>query len=115
MTLKPTPINEIPRATAQAAKASFPKGNVNIKMRYELGSIYNDEMFTEIYSSEGQPGWSPWRLALGAVMQFAEDLSDRKAADAVRGWSAPIVSARFYVRVPGKLSTTPTGLASGAV
>jgi transposase len=85
MTLKPTQMTEIPEQTVKAAQASFPKGNVNIKMRDELGRIYDDEMFTEMYSHEGQPGWSAWRLALVTVMQFGEDLSDRQAADAVRG------------------------------
>jgi transposase len=33
----------------------------------------------------GQPTESPGRLALVAVLQFAENLSDRQAADAVRG------------------------------
>ncbi|MEU7363457.1 MULTISPECIES: transposase [Streptomyces] len=33
----------------------------------------------------GKPAWSPARLALMSVMQFAEGLSDRQAADAVRG------------------------------
>lgn len=28
---------------------------------------------------------SPWRLALIPIMQFAENLTDRQAADAVRG------------------------------
>lgn len=32
----------------------------------------------------GQPALAPWRLALVTILQFAEDLSDRKAADAVR-------------------------------
>lgn len=85
MSLKPEPIGEIPEATVKTAKASFPKGNVNIKMRDELGSIFSEEMFMEMYSHEGQPGWSAWRLALVTVMQFAEDLSDRQTADAVRG------------------------------
>jgi transposase len=53
-------------------------------MRDELGEIYTDDLFMDLYSSEGQPAFSPWRLALVTVMQFAENLSDRQAADAVR-------------------------------
>ena len=84
MSVKPAPIPPIPEQTKQVAEAAFPKGNVNMQMRDELGSIYTDELFTELYSDEGQPGWSPWRLALVTIMQFAENLSDRQAADAVR-------------------------------
>src|SRR5512135_181873 len=36
------------------------------------------------YPRHEQPGLPPWKLALVTVMQFAEDLSDRRAADAVR-------------------------------
>src|SRR4051812_2841573 len=41
--------------------------------------------FADLYPRRGQPALPPWRLALVTVMQFAEDLSDRQAADAVRG------------------------------
>lgn len=84
MTVKPAPIPLIPEQTKRVAEASFPKGNVYMQMRDELGSIYTDELFIELYSDEGQPGWSPWRLALVTIMQFAENLSDRQAAEAVR-------------------------------
>jgi len=32
----------------------------------------------------GQPAECPWRLALATLLQFSENLSDRRAADAVR-------------------------------
>jgi transposase len=53
-------------------------------MRDELGSIYEDALFANVYAVEGQPAVHPWRLALVSVMQFAEHLSDRQAAAAVR-------------------------------
>jgi transposase len=84
MTLKPNAIPSVPEMTKNVAQAAFPKGNLYMQMRDELGSIYTDDLFVELYSDEGQPGWSPWRLALVTVMQFAENLSDRQAADAVR-------------------------------
>lgn len=85
MTLKPNAIPPVPEKTKTVAQAAFPQGNLYMQMRDELGSIYTDDIFLELYSDEGQPGWSPWRLALVTVMQFAENLSDRQAADAVRG------------------------------
>jgi len=84
MTLKPKAIPSVPEMTKNVAQAAFPKGNLYMHMRDELGNIYTDDLFVELYSGEGQPGWSPWRLALVTVMQFAENLSDRQAADAVR-------------------------------
>jgi transposase len=56
-----------------------------MEMRDELGAIYRDEAFRHLFPKRGQPAETPWRLALITVMQFAEGLSDRQAADAVRG------------------------------
>jgi len=53
-------------------------------MRDELGAIYNDQLFAPLFPARGQTAASPWRLALITVMQLAEGLSDRQAADAVR-------------------------------
>ena len=78
-------IAPIPEETAEIAHKAFAKGNVYMQMRDELGSIFDDDVFTELYPNNGQPAIRPWRLALVTVMQFGENLSDRQAADAVRG------------------------------
>lgn len=75
----------VPEATAQAARAAFPKGNVYLRMRDELALFYQDEAFAPLFPTRGRPAESPGLLALVTVMQFAEDLTDRQAADAVRG------------------------------
>ncbi len=49
-----------------------------------LGAIYDDEDFVQLFEVRGRPAIAPWRLALVTVMQFAEGLSDRQAAQAVR-------------------------------
>jgi transposase len=84
MSLKASPIGEVPAETVAVARAIFPKSNVYMLMRDELGTIYTDADFAELYPAVGQPAEAPWRLALVTVMQFAEDLTDRQAADAVR-------------------------------
>ncbi|OUL36096.1 DDE transposase [Nostoc sp. T09] len=85
MTLHPLPEWEIPEQTATIARASFPKGNMYMKMYEELGVLYTDTEFAELYLGKcGQSAMSPGKLALITVMQFAEGLSDRQAADAVR-------------------------------
>ncbi len=84
MSLKPAPIPPVPESTVQVAKRSFPKGNVYLQMRDTLDSIYRDDQFEHLYPLDGQPAYSPWRLALVIVMQFAENLTDRQAANAVR-------------------------------
>jgi transposase len=55
-----------------------------MNMRDTFGSFYTDDLFTDLFSKEGSPAQAPWRLALICVMQFAEGISDRQAADAVR-------------------------------
>lgn len=84
MSLQAEPIFDVPDHTARIARAAFPKGNIYMQMRDELGVFYDDEQFTDLFSHTGQPAISPWRLALVTVMQFAENLTDRQAAEAVR-------------------------------
>ena len=84
MSLPRQQIPPVPPATAHVAQLAFPTGNVYLQMRNELGSFYDDELFANLYAAEGQPAIAPWRLALVSVMQFAENLSDRQAAAAVR-------------------------------
>ena len=85
MSLQPSPIPPVPELTARVAHAAFPKGNPYLRLRDELGPLFRDGDFADLYPRRGQPALPPWRLALVTVMQFAEDLSDRQAADAVRG------------------------------
>lgn len=84
MSLPQRMVAPVPEETVKVAQAAFPKRNVYIQMRDELGSLYTDDMFADLYPKDGQPAIRPWRLALVTVMQFAENLSDRQAADAVR-------------------------------
>jgi transposase len=84
MSLRPEVIGPVPEETARVARAAFPKGNVYMKMRDELGVVYDDVSFAPLYATRGRPAEAPWRLALVTVLQFAEGLSDRQAADAVR-------------------------------
>lgn len=83
--LVPNDDRSIPELTAETARAAFPSGNVFMKIRDELGPIFEDEQFVDLYPSLGQPAASPGRLALVTVMQYVENLTDRQAADAVRG------------------------------
>ncbi|RSO50540.1 hypothetical protein DMH15_01030 [Streptomyces sp. WAC 06725] len=53
-------------------------------IRDRLDVLFEDEEFACLYPNDGRPGLPPGRLALVSVLQFAENLSDRAAADAVR-------------------------------
>jgi transposase len=84
MSLQPEERNTIPSLTVMVARTAFPKGNIYLRMRDEMGVMFKDEQFTHLYPQRGQPAEAPWRLALVTLMQFMEDLTDREAADAVR-------------------------------
>ncbi len=84
MSLKPRPVPDVPEQTAQVASAAFPKGHPYILLREELGPIFTDEDFVDLFPVRGQPAYPPWRLALITILQFREKLTDRQAADAVR-------------------------------
>jgi len=84
MSLHPEPIGPVPDETARVCRAAFPKGNTYLQMRDVLGTIYDDASFADLFSNRGRSAEAPWRLALVTVMQFAEGLSDRQAAEAVR-------------------------------
>src|SRR5215472_2770738 len=84
MTLHPQAIGPVPEETARVARAACPKGNPYLAMRDLLGPLYEDQQFAALFPPQGQPAFAPWRLALVTIMQFAEGLSDRQAAEAVR-------------------------------
>jgi len=96
MTLKPMELWEIPEETARIARAAFPKGNIYIKMRDTLGQLYSDSEFETLYRLDcGQPAYSPGKLALISIMQFAEGLTDRQTAEAVQSRINRILDFRF--------------------
>lgn len=72
MTLHPQPGWTIPTQTMEVATAAFPKGNVYMKMYEQMGQLYKDKDFICLYRTHcGQLAFSPARLALITIMQFA--------------------------------------------
>ena len=62
MSLATEPIFDVPEQTAQKARAAFPKGNIYMQMRDELGVFYDNDQFSKLFSDTGA---NP-RLAPGA-------------------------------------------------
>ncbi len=85
MSLQPQEIGPVPVETARVAQAAFPRGTVAMHLRDTVGLLYKDADFAALFPTRGQPAEAPWRLAVVSVLQFVEGLSDRGAADAVRG------------------------------
>jgi len=55
-----------------------------VQVRDRLGQWLADEEFASAFGTRGRPGWSPSRLAVVTALQYAGDLGDREAAEAVR-------------------------------
>ena len=84
MSLHPRPNTPVPLQTRQIAQAAFPRGNRYLQLRDILGTLYDDALFADLFPQRGQAAQAPWQLAVVTLLQFAENLSDRQAADAVR-------------------------------
>jgi transposase len=84
MSLHPQATYPIPEDTQRVARAAFPRGNIYMHVADRLGTLYHDVQFSALFPRRGQPAETPARLALATVLQFAEGLSDRQAAEAVR-------------------------------
>ncbi len=82
--LRPQPLPPIPDDTACVVRAAFRKGHPYLQFADEVGALFTDATFAALFPTHGQPALAPWRLAFVTILQFAEGLSDRQAADAVR-------------------------------
>jgi transposase len=84
MSLPPRIEYSVPEETARVAWEIFPEGNLYMQWYDTFGTLFEDRDFAALFSAEGQPALSPMRLCLVLLLQFAEGLSDRQAAEAVR-------------------------------
>src|SRR5438309_1325715 len=99
MSLKPQAISPVPEETARIARSAYPKGNVYMHMRDELGSIYEDESFADLFPNNGQPL---------AVMLYLLGLSYGAVSLALEGLGVALCKSRVYdavqeaaKRIPG--------------
>jgi transposase len=68
ISLYPRDIRPAPEETRRVAQAAFPRGNVDIRMRDELGAIDNDQLFALLFPARGQPAVAVPCSALYPVM-----------------------------------------------
>jgi transposase len=88
MSMQPVPWPEPDPQIAAAIKAMYGSRRTGrplaVEIRDRLGQWLADEDFAAAFGIRGRPGWPPSRLALVTVLQRAEKLTDRAAAEAVR-------------------------------
>jgi transposase len=78
------PLEPVPPETARVAHAAWPKGHKYLRLADELEALFTDDAFRALFPTHGQPAEPPWQLALVTFLHFAEGLSERQAANAVR-------------------------------
>ena len=76
MSLRPQVCPAVPEETVRIARASFPKGSRYMRLRDELGAVFDDSRFAGLFPTRGRPAEAPWLLALVTLFQFAEGLPD---------------------------------------
>ena len=86
--MQPVPWPEPDPQIAAAIRAMYGSRKTErplaVEIRDRLGQWLADEDFAAAFGIRGRPGWPPSRLALVTVLQRAERLTDRLAAEAVR-------------------------------
>jgi len=88
MSMQPAPWPEPDPQVAAAIKAMYGSRKTErplaVEIRDRLGQWLAGEDFAAASGIRGRPGWPPSRLALVTVLQRAEKLTGRLAAEAVR-------------------------------
>src|SRR4051812_8567309 len=86
MSVQPSPWPEPAPEVAAAVRATYRRRQppLPVVIRDRLGELFPDAEFAAAFGVRGRPGWSPGRLALVTVLQTAENLTDRQAAETVR-------------------------------
>lgn len=86
-----------------SAARAFRKGMLAMRVRERLADVFVDKPFAPAFGARGT-GLSPGMLALVRVLQFAENLTDRQAAEmAARaiGWKYALPNT-FIGPAPGR-------------
>ena len=85
MSLQPQAFPPLPVETAQLAQRIFRRrGNLYLTIGDQIGPLFADADFADLYAADGAPAVSPNLLALVVIFQRQEDLADQAMADAVR-------------------------------
>jgi len=84
MPIQSAPFPPLPRDTARAAEAAFGKGNIYLTIGDQLERLLADVDPTDLAATRDKPAATLAILALVTAFQSAENLPDRRAAEAIR-------------------------------
>ncbi|MGZ4432842.1 MAG: IS1182 family transposase [Trebonia sp.] len=86
MSMRAVPLPEPDPVVAAAVRKKYAgtkRAPLAVTMRDRLGAWMTDGLFAAAFCARGRPGESPAMLAVVTVLQFAHDMTDREAAEAV--------------------------------
>lgn len=66
--MRPLPVPQIPVETVAVARAAFPDGCLAIRLRDELGPVFQNVDFVDAFAHRGGPSIPPGLLALVSVL-----------------------------------------------
>jgi hypothetical protein len=116
--MRSVPLPDPDPVVAGAVRVMFAgkKPPLAVSARDHLGAWMSDDLFAAAFGARGRPGLPPVMLAMVTALQFAENLGDRDAADAVRtrlDWKyalgLPLDDPGFNFSVLSKFRTRVTG------
>ena len=84
MPIQSAPFSPLPRDTAYAAEAAFGKGNIYLMVGDQIEHRLAEVDLTDLAAAMDKPVATLVMLALVTAFQSAENLPDRRAAEAVR-------------------------------
>ena len=70
MSLPAQTIPSIPELTVKVAKQAFRKGNTYLTIGDQIGMIFRNEDFVDLYAREGKPAIPPYILAMVLIFQY---------------------------------------------
>src|SRR6266496_2861990 len=124
MSLHPQVFCPIPEETARVARAAYPKGNVYLRIRDELGTVYKDESFAYLFPHCGQlaeavRGRLDWKYMLSleltdpgfdasVLCEFRQRLLEGKADQLILQPLLDLALSRGWLKARGKQRTDST-------
>jgi hypothetical protein len=111
MTLRPQALPPVPEATVAAVQAAFPKGNLYVALRIEFGTLYDDQLFADLYPRSARGGLTHQSLSWRALQRMSSPQSSELAtmkSNTSRVILRPKFGRELSPNAPAAPRSTPT-------
>lgn len=109
MSLHPSSVELVPGDTARVARAAFPAGNLYLRMRDEVGPLFADDDFVDLFATRGRPADRPRRRGGSrSSPSFSSSKTCPTGTPPMRSAPGSIGSTPCRCRSTTPVSTTPS-------